>query len=150
MESRQALDRKYWTEGKITGAVYHDKPEYMDLVGRVYGMFAFTNLLHPSIHPATRQMDAEVIQMTQDLYRGGDGSCGAFTTGGTESILMAIKSYREWGKRARHPRAQHRRVHDSPRGVRQGGALLWRGAAQGGDTDSEMASRRSTCARCAR
>ena len=60
MESRQALDRKYWTEGKITGAVYHDKPEYMDLVGRVYGMFAFTNPHHPSIHPATRQMDAEV------------------------------------------------------------------------------------------
>ena len=139
MESRQALDRKYWTEGKITGAVYHDKPEYMDLVGRVYGMFAFTNPLHPSIHPATRQMDAEVIQMTLDLYRGGDGSCGAFTTGGTESILMAMKSYREWGKATRGIREPNIVCCHTAHAAFDKGGHYFGITVRKCDTDSEMA-----------
>ena len=139
MESRQALDRKYWTEGKITGAVYHDKPEYMDLVGRVYGMFAFTNPLHPSIHPATRQMDAEVIQMTLDLYRGGDGSCGAFTTGGTESILMAMKSYREWGRATRGIREPNIVCCHTAHAAFDKGGHYFGITVRKCDTDSEMA-----------
>ena len=55
-------------------------------------MWAFTNPLHPAIHPAVRQMDAEVVQMVVNLFNGKQGeACGAFTTGGTESILMAMK-----------------------------------------------------------
>ena len=43
-------------------------------------------------------MDAEVVAMVLKMYHGPEGSCGAFTSGGTESILMAIKTYRDWGK----------------------------------------------------
>merc|ERR1712060_969577 len=64
-------------------------------------MFAFYNPLHSALHPSLRQMDAEVVQMTLNLYRGTPSCCGAFTTGGTESILMAIKTYRDWGRQAR-------------------------------------------------
>ena len=90
---------------KITGAVYHDKPG-MDLVGRVYGMFAFTNLL--TVDPRRRPDGRRGHPNDTNLYRGGDGSCGAFTTGGTESILMAMKSYRGGARDPRHPRAEHR------------------------------------------
>ena len=50
------------------------------------------------LHPATRQMESEVIAMVLGMYNGPAGSCGAFTTGGTESILMAMKAYRDWGR----------------------------------------------------
>jgi len=63
MEKRHELDRKYWEDGTITGAVYHGEREHMDFVGKVYGQFAFFNPLHASLHPATRQMDAEVVAM---------------------------------------------------------------------------------------
>ena len=68
-------------------------------MGKIMGMFGYTNPLHPALHPATRQMDAEVVRMVLNMYNGPkDTSCGAFTTGGTESILCAIKAYRDWAK----------------------------------------------------
>jgi len=98
MKSRQQLDTQYWMPGKITGAIYHGDRDYMGWIGQIYGMFAFTNPLHMKLHPATRQMESEVIAMVLGMYNGPAGTCGAFTTGGTESILMAMKAYRDWGR----------------------------------------------------
>ncbi|KAL1507256.1 hypothetical protein AB1Y20_008105 [Prymnesium parvum] len=101
IDSRREIDTKYWKDGMVTGAVYHGQQQYMDFIGKIYGMFAFTNPLHVAIHPATRQMEAEVIQMVINLYHGGPDAVGAFTTGGTESILMAMKAYRDYGREKR-------------------------------------------------
>jgi sphinganine-1-phosphate aldolase len=98
MERRHLLDTKYWEEGKVTGSIYHGEKGHTEFIGRIYGMFAFFNPLHAGIHPSLRQMDAEVIQMVLHMYGGDESCCGAFTTGGTESILMAMKAYRDWGR----------------------------------------------------
>lgn len=37
--------------------------------------------------------------MTLDLFNGSQDACGLTTSGGTESILLAMLSYREWGKK---------------------------------------------------
>ena len=95
MRTRQELDTKHWLPGKMTGAIYHGELAYMDFIGQIYGMFAFTNPLHSSLHPATRQMESEVISMVLKMYNAPSCACGAFTTGGTESILMAMKAYRD-------------------------------------------------------
>ena len=101
LAERHEIDSAGWRDGRITGAIYHHSPDYMDFVGRVSGMFAFCNPLHMKLHPSTRQMESEVISMVINLYRGTSGCCGAFTTGGTESILMAIKSYRDHARTTR-------------------------------------------------
>lgn len=99
MEKRSELDVKNWSDGKITGAVYHGGARHMKLMGKIMGMFGYTNPLHPALHPATRQMDAECVRMVCNMYNGSpETSCGAFTTGGTESILCALKAYRDWAK----------------------------------------------------
>ena len=100
MHARQEMDTKHWMPGKMTGAIYHGELDYMAFIGNVYGLFAFTNPLHAKLHPATRQMESEVISMVLRMYNAPETACGAFTTGGTESILMAIKAYRD------HARAQ--------------------------------------------
>ena len=44
--------------------------------------------------------------MTLDLYRGGSTGVGTITTGGTESILMAMFGYRQWARQTKgihHP-----------------------------------------------
>lgn len=41
-------------------------------------------------------MEAEIVSMVLDLYHGDDDSCGSVTSGGTESILMAVKSARDY------------------------------------------------------
>eukprot|EP00928_Gymnodinium_smaydae_P015314 TRINITY_DN15646_c0_g1_i1.p1 TRINITY_DN15646_c0_g1~~TRINITY_DN15646_c0_g1_i1.p1 ORF type:complete len:575 (-),score=116.49 TRINITY_DN15646_c0_g1_i1:317-1993(-) len=98
MDERTSMDNKHWTSGKCTGAVYHGELAHHRFIGEVYAKWAFTNPLHPSIHPALRQMDSEVVRMVINMYNGGPECCGCFTTGGTESILMAMKSYRDWGR----------------------------------------------------
>ncbi|CAK9010081.1 Sphingosine-1-phosphate lyase 1 (S1PL) (SP-lyase 1) (SPL) (SPL 1) (Sphingosine-1-phosphate aldolase) [Durusdinium trenchii] len=98
LDRRKELDTKTWAEGKITGAVYHGGKQHYDFVGQVFSRWAFCNPLHPELHPALRQMDAEVVQMVVNMYHGGPDACGAFTTGGTESILMAMKAHRDWGE----------------------------------------------------
>jgi sphinganine-1-phosphate aldolase len=37
--------------------------------------------------------------MTLDLFNGPQDSCGLCTSGGTESIMIAMLAYREWGKK---------------------------------------------------
>eukprot|EP00929_Paragymnodinium_shiwhaense_P052548 TRINITY_DN2631_c0_g1_i2.p1 TRINITY_DN2631_c0_g1~~TRINITY_DN2631_c0_g1_i2.p1 ORF type:complete len:544 (+),score=168.46 TRINITY_DN2631_c0_g1_i2:72-1703(+) len=98
LEKRKQMDTKGWTSGKITGAVYHGQQEYYDFIGKVYAKWGFANPLHPGIHPSLRQMDSEVVRMIISMYNGGEDCCGAFTTGGTESILMAMKTYRDWAR----------------------------------------------------
>lgn len=101
MDQRKEQDTKNWINGKITGAVYHGGREHYDFVGQVFSRWAFCNPLHPDLHPALRQMDSEVVQMVINMYHGGPDACGSFTTGGTESILMAMKAHRDWGEEAK-------------------------------------------------
>ncbi|KAI0320847.1 pyridoxal phosphate-dependent transferase [Amylostereum chailletii] len=57
--------------------------------------YCVSNPLHPDVFPAVRRMEAEVVAMCLRIYNNPDGA-GAMTSGGTESILMAVKTHREW------------------------------------------------------
>ena len=65
--------------------------EYTDMLTKVYGMFAWTNALHPGVFPAVRQMEAEIVSFCTKLFGGSERACGSVTSGGTESILVAMK-----------------------------------------------------------
>nr|CAG4645494.1 EOG090X051L [Lynceus sp. MCZ IZ 141354] len=43
-------------------------------------------------------MEAEVVQMALNMFHGGPNGCGTMTTGGTESIMMACKAYRDYAR----------------------------------------------------
>ncbi|CAJ0932616.1 unnamed protein product [Ranitomeya imitator] len=62
---------------------------------KVYGEFAWSNPLHPDVFPGVRKMEAEIVRMACNLFNGDPETCGAVTSGGTESILMACKAYRD-------------------------------------------------------
>eukprot|EP00039_Didymoeca_costata_P027788 m.19185 g.19185 ORF g.19185 m.19185 type:complete len:559 (-) comp6507_c0_seq1:2944-4620(-) len=90
-------------EGKVTGTIYvggEGHQAYTEMLTKVYGMFAWTNPLHATVFPGVREMEAEVVQMTVDLFHGGcaEDACGLMTSGGTESIIMALKAYRDYGR----------------------------------------------------
>lgn len=91
----ETLSEVNWAKGKVSGAVYWGDEKLTDLLVKVYGEFAWTNPLHPDIFPGVRKMEAEVVRMTCALFNGGPDSCGTVTSGGTESILMACKAYRD-------------------------------------------------------
>ncbi|XP_043991929.1 sphingosine-1-phosphate lyase 1 [Gambusia affinis] len=91
----QTLNDVQWDKGCVSGAVYWGDETLTKLLVKVYGDFAWSNPLHPDIFPGVRKMEAEVVRMSCSLFNGGPNSCGTVTSGGTESILMACKAYRD-------------------------------------------------------
>ncbi|XP_029305732.1 sphingosine-1-phosphate lyase 1 isoform X2 [Cottoperca gobio] len=91
----ETLNEVKWENGCVSGAVYWGDESLTNLLVKVYGDFAWSNPLHPDIFPGVRKMEAEVVRMACTLFHGGPSSCGAVTSGGTESILMACKAYRD-------------------------------------------------------
>ena len=67
--------------------------------------FALSNPLHPDIWPSVMKFEAETVAMTAEML-GGDprdsqGVCGCITSGGTESILLSVKTHQEWARAER-------------------------------------------------
>jgi sphinganine-1-phosphate aldolase len=66
-------------------------------VSRTYVSFR-CNLLNRKFTAGVRKMESEVIAMVLNMFNAPETGCGSVTSGGTESILMAIKAYRELAK----------------------------------------------------
>jgi sphinganine-1-phosphate aldolase len=58
----------------------------------------FSNLLHPQIFCGSRFIESEIIRISLELFKGNDECCGITSYGGTESILLAILAYRNYGE----------------------------------------------------
>jgi sphinganine-1-phosphate aldolase len=100
-----------WNQGQASGAVYHGGTELLEFVSKVYGLFSVANPLHPDLFPYIRKMEGEIVRMMIELFHGrvriGTNNkkeeddeirpecCGTLTSGGTESILLACKAYRD-------------------------------------------------------
>ncbi|MCB9232675.1 MAG: aspartate aminotransferase family protein [Bacteroidia bacterium] len=98
MTERRANDT-HWQTGKAFALVYHPGKERSEAIKAAYDMFFSENALNPTAFPSLRQFEAEVIAMTADLFHGDENTCGSLSSGGTESILLAVKTAREWGKK---------------------------------------------------
>lgn len=88
---------KDWEEGGVSGGLYNCSEELTDLNTEVYRRFLWSNPLHADLFPNVRKMEAEVVRWCCGLFNGGKESCGTMTSGGTESIMLAMKVYREVG-----------------------------------------------------
>lgn len=90
-----------WKDGRTWSLVYYAGPEHHELLKRAHHLFFAENALNPMAFKSLKRMEAEVVQMTASLLHGGPEACGTMTTGGTESILMAVKAARDRARAAR-------------------------------------------------
>eukprot|EP00758_Cryptobia_borreli_P005836 Tbor_TRINITY_DN5001_c0_g5::TRINITY_DN5001_c0_g5_i1::g.14420::m.14420/K01634/SGPL1, DPL1; sphinganine-1-phosphate aldolase len=97
-ELHQSLDHPF-EKGGCSGTVYHGGKAYTDMINRVMEIFQWSNPLHVEVFGATRKMEAEIASMVVKMYKGDilPDACAAVTSGGSESISMAVKVYRDWG-----------------------------------------------------
>lgn len=65
-------------------------------------MFVHTNVLNPMKYVSLRNMEVEVVAMTAKLFNGDETFVGNVSSGGSESILLAMKAYRDF-YRKNHP-----------------------------------------------
>ncbi|ROT82895.1 putative sphingosine-1-phosphate lyase-like [Penaeus vannamei] len=106
-----------WQDGKISGGAFSgSNDDLSEVLLKVYGMTALTNPLHADMFPGVRKMEAEIVRMSLSLFHGDEEACdawvlvalvssfvdgravGEMTSGGSESILMAMKAMRDWGR----------------------------------------------------
>ena len=90
-----------WQDGKTFGMVYDAGPEAHAVVEAVARMFLHDNALNTQAFPSLRRIQSDVVGITADLLHGDEEVAGFMTSGGTESILCAVKAARERGREER-------------------------------------------------
>ncbi len=101
MEALRDREAARWRDGYASGAVYHGDDEHIDFLNRVYALHSQSNPLHSDLWPSASKFEAEIVSMTAHMLgadRTADEICGTVTSGGTESILLAMKTYRDWAR----------------------------------------------------
>ncbi len=91
-----------WHKGQMFGLIYEAGQEVEELVKEAATTFMIENALSPMAFPSLLKMETEVVSMVLSMMEGDDETVGSVTSGGTESIIMAIKSARDWA-RVEHP-----------------------------------------------
>jgi glutamate/tyrosine decarboxylase-like PLP-dependent enzyme len=111
MNDLATRERSRWHDGFVSGAVYHGDDEHISFLSQVYAAYSQSNPLHADLWPSVVKYEAEIIAMTAEMLGaarvGSDGArwpgpvVGCVSSGGTESIMLAMKTYRDWAKAER-------------------------------------------------
>ncbi|WP_327088870.1 aspartate aminotransferase family protein [Nonomuraea sp. NBC_01738] len=79
--------------GQVTAYVYDTgRPEVHEAAAAAYFEMLEVNCLDPTAFPSIVEMEQQVVGAVADLLGGGHG---IFTSGGTESIMLAVKAARD-------------------------------------------------------
>jgi glutamate/tyrosine decarboxylase-like PLP-dependent enzyme len=85
-----------WKAGRTWSLVYYAGEEHLEFLKAAYTKFFSENGLSPVAFPSLKKFESEVVSMTAGMLGDTGEVAGSMTTGGTESILMAIKTHRQW------------------------------------------------------
>jgi glutamate/tyrosine decarboxylase-like PLP-dependent enzyme len=94
MKEKKARDAD-WQGGRTWSLVYPAGEDVDAMLREANELYMFENALNPFRFPSLREMEVDVVSMTANLLQAGEGAGGAMTSGGTESILMGVKSARD-------------------------------------------------------
>lgn len=95
MIERGSGDAK-WRDGKTAVYVFNAGEDVAQVQKEAYTLYMSENGLGPLAFPSLKQMEEDVISMGLDLLHGPEGSTGSMTSGGTDSINMAVKAARDY------------------------------------------------------
>ncbi|MBM3118396.1 MAG: aspartate aminotransferase family protein [Chloroflexi bacterium] len=91
-----------WKHGRMFSLVYNAGEEVEKLAGEACALFMNENALSPFAFPSLLKMETEVVSMMANLLGGDSETVGFMTSGGSESIMVAVKTARDFS-RARRP-----------------------------------------------
>jgi len=84
-----------WRNKKSAVYVFHPGEDVLRVAKEAYALYQSENALGPAAFPSLKRMEDEVISMALDLLNGPETGTGNMTSGGTESIILAVKSCRD-------------------------------------------------------
>ena len=86
-------------KGTVSGSLYCGDHDHYAFLGEVFCLFSHANVLQRDMYPSATKFEAEIIAMTSDLLHGT--GVGVVTSGGSESLITALYSYREHARETR-------------------------------------------------
>jgi glutamate/tyrosine decarboxylase-like PLP-dependent enzyme len=91
--------------GRTWSLVYHLNQEHDAFLKKAHNLYFSENALNPLAFKSLKRFEHEVVKMAADLLNGDNNVVGIMTSGGTESCLLPVMTYRElacskkrWGK----------------------------------------------------
>lgn len=83
-----------WKTGRVTSYVYDPGESVLDLINQAYTMYLTESALDPTTCPSILRLENEIVSMVAGLVGGDADTAGNFTSGGTESVMLAVLAAR--------------------------------------------------------
>jgi sphinganine-1-phosphate aldolase len=90
-----------WREGGTFAYVYEGGRDVEAIVKTAYMRYLTENALDPTVYPSLLRFENEIVGMAINHLRGDDQCVGNFTSGGTESCMLAVKAARDYARSER-------------------------------------------------
>jgi glutamate/tyrosine decarboxylase-like PLP-dependent enzyme len=87
-----------WKQGRTFSLVFYPGEAVASLLQKAYMQYFFENGLNPSVFKSLKRMESEVVSMTAHLLNAPETAAGNMTSGGTESIICAMKAAKKYAK----------------------------------------------------
>jgi len=87
-----------WKSGRVMGYVYDPGEKAKEVINQAYTMYLSENALDPLTYPSLLRLENEVVAMTAGLLNSPPEVVGNFTSGGTESLMLAVKTARDFAR----------------------------------------------------
>ena len=97
LEAFKEQDPRY-KEGRVWSLVYYIDEQHSGFLRDAYHSYSSENGLNPGAFKSLKKLENEIISATADILHGTEQVCGVVTSGGTESCLMAVKTYRDMAR----------------------------------------------------
>jgi glutamate/tyrosine decarboxylase-like PLP-dependent enzyme len=100
LDELQALEKDDvdWKSGRVFSLAYYAGPDVLALATAANARYLSTNALNTAAFPSLRRFQSDVVSAMAELLSGGAQAAGFVTSGGTESLLLAVKAARNRGR----------------------------------------------------
>lgn len=97
------MKRRDWDpySGRLPLHSYFAGAQVQHIAQEAFMMFAHQNHLAPNTFPSLGCMESDVVAMIRDLLHGSSRATGSMTSGGSESIILALKAARDRARATR-------------------------------------------------
>ncbi|UVO35791.1 aspartate aminotransferase family protein [Bradyrhizobium arachidis] len=91
-----------WNNPRNLKAAYYAGDDVFRLARDTYAEYHGDNLLYgKALYPSLVQMSSDVVGMSLELLGADADACGTITSGGTESIILAVRAAKNWARAER-------------------------------------------------
>ena len=97
METAQKDDSPWYSERMFIGGSYFGGEDVVKVANEAYQMYINYNALYGTkIFPSLVRYENDIVSALLEMMNAPMGASGSITTGGTESLIMAVKTAHAW------------------------------------------------------